>query len=215
MDAEGWDRRYSGKDLVWGADPNRWVEQECAPLPAGRALDLACGEGRNAIWLARRGWRVTAVDFSQVALARGAELAAASDGPGDGGTIEWVRADVFTYAPEPKAYDLVVIAYLQVPPGPRRAVVRAAAQALAPGGRLVVVAHDSANLERGVGGPQDPDVLYTAQDLAGDLAGTAGEPAVLRAEAVRRPVLTPDGERCAIDALFVASSPAATRPYTP
>ena len=65
-----WDQRYSGPDLVWGAGPNRFVTGEVTALAAGRAIDLGTGEGRNAIWLAERGWRVTAVDFSAAGLAR-------------------------------------------------------------------------------------------------------------------------------------------------
>ena len=72
VDAAGWDERYAATDLVWSAGPNQFVEAACADLPPGRAVDLAAGEGRNAIWLARRGWQVTAVDFSQVGLDKGA-----------------------------------------------------------------------------------------------------------------------------------------------
>src|ERR1035441_2439850 len=71
-----WDQRYSGPDLVWGAGPNRFVTEEVAALPAGRAVDVGTGEGRNAIWLAERGWQVIAVDFSAAGLARAARLAA-------------------------------------------------------------------------------------------------------------------------------------------
>jgi len=202
VDSEDWDRRYASKDLVWGSAPNRWVEAGCADLPAGRALDLACGEGRNARWLAGRGWQVTAVDFSQVALDRGARLA--EQDPGDrAARIEWVRADATTYAPTPAGYDLVVMAYLQLQAAARALTVRAAAAAVAPGGRLLVVAHDSTNLTQGVGGPQDPAVLYTAADLVADLDGTGLD--VRTAQVVRRPVATDDGEREAVDALLVAT----------
>ena len=76
MDRQGWNERYAAHDLVWGAEPNRFLAEELAALPAqGRALDLACGEGRNAIWLAKRGWQVTAVDYSSVAVERARRLA--------------------------------------------------------------------------------------------------------------------------------------------
>ena len=89
MDRAAWDARYSEKDLVWGAEPNRFVETELGGRePGGRALDLACGEGRNSIWLAKRGWEVTAVDFSVVAVERGRKLAAQQ-----GVEVEWVAAD--------------------------------------------------------------------------------------------------------------------------
>lgn len=197
MDATDWDSRYARNELVWGAEPNRWVAEECADLRPGRALDLACGEGRNTIWLASRGWRATGVDFSGVALQRAFDLAARAELPGE---VAWVRADLVEYVSEPQSFDLVVIAYLQVPAEQRRRVVRAAADALAPGGTLLVIAHDRANLTDGIGGPQDPQVLYTAADLVTDLRDR-DDLEVLRAEPVLRPVETGEGTRHAVDAL--------------
>jgi SAM-dependent methyltransferase len=199
-----WDERYGASELVWSATPNRFVEAEAAPLPPGRALDVAAGEGRNALWLAERGWTVTAVDFSAVGLERARRLAAERLGA-RADALTTVHADVTTWAPEPQAYDLVVVAYLQVPAQPRAAALRHAADAVAPGGRLLVVAHDSANLAHGTGGPQDPAVLYTADDVVADLAGCGLQ--VLRAERVRRPVDTPDGPRDALDALALLTRP--------
>jgi SAM-dependent methyltransferase len=107
---EDWNERYAQKELVWTAEPNRRFAAEVDGLEPGRALDLACGEGRNAVWLAERGWRVTGVDFSDVALAKAAELAASR-----GVEAEWVVADVLDYRPEPRAFDLVAVLYLQLP----------------------------------------------------------------------------------------------------
>lgn len=181
MDADAWDERYAASELVWSAEPNRFVAEELADLAPGRAVDLAAGEGRNAIWLARRGWQVTAVDFSQVALDKGRQLA--------GGTpVEWVCADATTWrSPEP--LDLAVLAYLQLAADERRAAVRGAVGSLAPGGTFLLVAHDSTNLTEGTGGPQDPAVLMTAEDVLGDLEGLEdldGEIEVVRAERVAR-----------------------------
>jgi len=184
MDAQDWDERYAASDLVWSAEPNQFVAEELAELPPGRALDLAAGEGRNAIWLARRGWQVTAVDFSQVALDKGRRVA--GDTP-----VRWVCADATTWA-EPSAYDLVLLAYLQLPPPQRRAAVRAAYDSLAAGGTLLLVAHDATNLTEGTGGPQDPAVLMTAEDVLGDLADRACD--VVRAERVSRTVGDGHGE---------------------
>ena len=163
VDAHAWDERYAASELVWSAEPNRFVAEELAELPPGRALDLAAGEGRNAIWLARRGWTVTAADFSQVALDKGRRLA------GDT-AVRWVCADATTWD-EPAAYDLVVLAYLQLPEPERRAAVRAAYSSLVPGGTFLLVAHDTTNLTEGTGGPQDPAVLMTAEDVLDDLGG--------------------------------------------
>ena len=185
MDAAAWDERYAASDLVWSAQPNQFVEAECADLPPGRALDLAAGEGRNAIWLARRGWDVTAVDFSQVGLDKGRELAGET-------AVQWVCADVTTWQP-PEPMDLVLIAYLQVPAVQRRAAVRSGFAALVPGGTLLLVAHDSTNLLEGTGGPQDPDVLMTADDVLADLGGFGFD--VVVADRVPREVAADDDHR--------------------
>ncbi|WP_459974419.1 class I SAM-dependent methyltransferase, partial [Nocardioides pyridinolyticus] len=178
MDAQAWDERYAASELVWSAGPNQFVAAELADLPPGRALDLAAGEGRNAIWLARQGWEVTAADFSQVALDKGRRLT------GDT-AVRWVCADA-TRWDERSAYDLVVVAYLQLAAAERAAALLAAYHALWPGGTLLVVAHDLSNLTEGTGGPQDPVVLYTAEDVLADLAGEGFD--TLRAERVARTV---------------------------
>ncbi|MBB6626998.1 methyltransferase domain-containing protein [Nocardioides sp. KIGAM211] len=195
MDARDWDERYAARELVWSATPNQFVEAELGDLPPGRAVDLAAGEGRNAIWLARRGWDVTALDFSQVALDKGATLA------GDT-AVTWVCADATRWS-EPASYDLAVLAYLQLPAEERRAAVRSAFAALRPGGTLLLVAHDTTNLAEGTGGPQDVRVLMTAEDVLGDLADEAGV-VVERAERVSRVVGDGHGEepaRTAYDCL--------------
>ncbi len=196
MKSEDWDRRYAGSELLWTATANRVLVAEASGLTPGCALDLACGEGRNAVWLAEQGWEVTGVDFSGVALAKAAKLAA-----GRGVAVEWVHADLLDYEPAPTAYDLVVVLYLQVPAADRTTVMRRAAAALAPGGYVLVVAHDRSNVEHGWGGPQDPSVLYGADDVVRDLGDGL---VVERAEVVRRPVETPDGEETALDLLVRA-----------
>ncbi|HZC30372.1 MAG TPA: class I SAM-dependent methyltransferase [Gaiellaceae bacterium] len=192
-----WDRRYGGSELLWTATPNRFLVAEAGDLAPGRALDLATGEGRNAAWLAEQGWQVVGVDFSETGLAKARRLAAAR-----GVEAEWVSADLRTYRPEPRAFDLVLVFYLQLPESERRSTLRAAAEAVAAGGTLLVVAHDSSNLEHGHGGPQSPDVLYTPDDVVADLDGSGLE--TERALVVERPVETPDGERVALDALVRA-----------
>jgi SAM-dependent methyltransferase len=195
VDAHGWDARYAAAP-VWTAEPNRWVREAVAPLRPGEALDVAAGEGRHAIWLAGLGWRVHAVDFSAVGLARGAELARAR---GVAHLVTWDVADVVAAFPAGER-DLALVAYLHLPAGAMRAVLRAAARGLRPGGTLVVVGHDAANPTRGTGGPRDPAVLYAPDEVAGHLAGTGVT--VTRAETVRREVA--GAGRAALDALVVA-----------
>ncbi len=207
MDANEWDRRYDQAELVWSATPNLWVEQVTRDLTPGRVLDLAAGEGRNTLWLAERGWQATAVDFSQVALDRATGLAVERLGAA-AGRFETDCADLLDYRPRRHAYDLVLVVYLQIAAAQRARVLRAAADAVAPGGRLLVVAHDSDNLERGYGGPPDPAVLYSAADVTADLDGTGLQ--VQRAEQVVREVETADGPRQALDALVVAARPDAS-----
>lgn len=196
MDAHAWDERYAAA-RQWSLTPNQFVAERLADLPPGRGLDLACGEGRNAIWLAGLGWRMTALDFSSVALDRGRQAAADA-----GVTVDWVVGDAVT-EPLPEV-DLVVLAYLQLPADSRRAVVRRAWDALAPGGTFLLVAHDSTNLAEGTGGPQDASVLYTADDVLADLGGHDTD--VVTAERVARVVSADDGhggsaDRTAWDAL--------------
>jgi SAM-dependent methyltransferase len=195
MDSAGWDDRYQATDLVWGGDPNQFVAAEFDTLQPGRALDLGAGEGRNAIWLASRGWQVTAVDFSEVAIGRGRVLA-----DDRGLTLDWVVADLRDYVPKPGGFDAVIIAYLHLVARELAIILERAAAALTPGGRILVVGHDLSNLEGGVGGPQIPEILYTPETIAAHLSGLT----ILRAERVRRRVVTAEGTTDAIDTLVSA-----------
>lgn len=193
---DAWNSRYSTAELVWGADPNRFLEAELGDVPPeGRALDLACGEGRNAIWLAARGWQVTAVDYSEVAIERAQGLAAHA-----GVEVEWICADLTRWTPEARAFRLVVILYLQVPGEDRRRILERAASALAPGGALLIIGHARRNLAEGTGGPQDPDLLLEPEEVSAELEAVGLR--VERAEHLRRPVETDAGEVDAIDTLL-------------
>jgi SAM-dependent methyltransferase len=167
MSAADWDARYQGPDLVCSATPNMWVAEQARDLAPGRVLDLACGEGRNSIFLAQQGWQVTGADFSVAGLDKARTLAQSQPAPAT--PIQWVRADATAFA-STAAFDLVMLVYLQLPPLQRRAAIHAAWHVLAPGGILLVIAHHRDNLSGGVGGPQDPEVLYTQQDVLADLA---------------------------------------------
>lgn len=196
MDREDWDRRYAGRDFVWSAEPNRFLVPEVEGLEPGRALDLAAGEGRNAVWLATRGWSVTAVDWSEAGLEKGRLLA-----EHQAVRVDWVLADLRDYEPPERAFDLVIILYLQPPAEVRRPVWGKAAGAVAVGGRLIVIGHDLENLAGGWGGPSHRGFLYTPEEVAG-VVGEELE--VVRAERVLRPVETDEGPRQAIDNIVVA-----------
>lgn len=203
MDAQEWNERYAETSLLWSATPNRWVAAELADRPAGPALDLGAGEGRNALWLAARGFTVTAVDFSTVALDRGRQQAEAAQIPAE--RLTWITADLLDYRPTALSFDVVVIAYLQLPEQPRRIVTARAVEALAPGGVLLVIGHDLANLTYGTGGPQTADVLFRPEDAVADIRATGRPVSIVRADSVRRPV---DGsDRDAIDVLVRAEAP--------
>ena len=198
MRREYWDRKYGAAERLWSSKPNRFLVAEVADLEPGRALDLACGEGQNSCWLAALGWKVTGVDFSEVAIVRARERA-----DRERLEAEFVCADLLEYVPEPDAFDLVLVLYLQVPAVERRRVLARAASAVGAGGMLLLVGHDLTNVADGVGGPSDPDLLYTPDDVVAELPGLEIE----RAERVLRDVAGAD--RPAIDALVRArrSSP--------
>lgn len=192
MDSRSWDERYADSDLVWSAKPNQFVAAELADLTPGLALDVACGEGRNALWLAERGWDVTAVDFSLTGLDKGRALQSRHE-RGRDMHIDWVHADVLDHDFGSDVFDLVVIAYLQVPAKERQTVVRRCFGSLIEGGTLFVVAHDSTNLTEGTGGPQDASVLYRAEDVLSDLGSEHYD--IERAERVGRTVEPSDEHR--------------------
>jgi SAM-dependent methyltransferase len=198
VDAETWNERYAATDRLWSAGPNQFLAAEAADLEPGRAIDLACGEGRNAVWLAERGWAVTAVDFAEVALDRGRAAAAERELE-----VDFVCADVVAYEPDVHAFDLVAVLYLHLPAGERDVVFQRAAEAVAPGGTFLLVGHDRSNIEHGYGGPDDPAVLNTPDEVASALDGLEVE----RAEVVEREVETADGVRVALDTLVRAHRP--------
>lgn len=192
---EDWNRRYGHAELVWSAEPNVFVADQTGHLAPGRALDLACGEGRNAVWLARRGWDVVGADFSPAALATARRVADEA-----GVAVTWVEADVTTWT-APGEFDLVVLCYLQLPRDRMAAALDRVVPALAPGGTLLVIGHDRRNLDEGVGGPRRPEVLLDPDEVAALAPGLLVE----SAGTVRRHV---EGEhRPALDTLVRARRP--------
>jgi SAM-dependent methyltransferase len=190
---EDWDARYAAVENLWAANPNRFLVAEVGELDPGRALDLACGEGQNAIWLATLGWQVTGVDYSEVAIAK-----ARARAEREGVDADFVCADLVSYEPEAVAFDLVVVLYLHIPSRERRLVLGRAAAAVASGGTFLLVGHDTLNMTEGVGGPSDPDIHFTPNEIAAELPGLE----IVKAERVLRDVR--GEERDAIDALVRA-----------
>jgi len=158
VQAEEWNERYEA-NRQWSAEPNALIAELLGGLPAGDAVDLAAGEGRHALWLAGLGWRVTAVDFAGVGLDRGRAQPGAE-------RVSWRQADVRTWSAQPASLDLVLVAYLHLPADDAAALFPRTVAWLRPGGRLLVLGHDVANIEHGVGGPQDPAILHRVESLA-------------------------------------------------
>lgn len=193
VDASSWDDRYRQADLVWNAEPNVFVAKYASQLPVGDAIDLGAGEGRNSVWLARNGWRVTAVDFSVVALEKAMAMAVDA-----GVSIATEPSDALHFHPADQV-DLVVLCYLQLPDEQQQRVLRNAATWVRPGGSVLVVAHDKSNVEHGHGGPPDASVCYTVENTIDALAGLD----IDIAEVAKRPV----GDAVALDTVVLASRP--------
>lgn len=197
MRSEDWDEKFGASEFLFTARPNQTVVAETTDLKPGMALDVACGQGRNAVWLAEQGWNVTAVDFSRVGIDRARQLANAR-----GVDVTYIEADVVTWQPPGQAFDLVLISYLQLPWDELKTVLHQAAKAVAPGGTLLIVGHDADNIERGYGGPPDPAVLYDAERIAAELTALD----VDTAKQIDRVVETDIGPMTAIDTLVKATA---------
>lgn len=182
FDEAFWEERYRSHPAVWSRQPNAQLVAEAAGLPPGRALDAGCGEGADAIWLAGRGWQVTAVDFATAALRKAADHAARA---GVTDRIEWRHADLTAWTPEDAAYDLVSAQFVHLPQAPERLFARLA-EAVAPGGTLLVVGHHPSDLETGAHRAPVPERFFAAEDVAAML-----DPARWRTEVVEaRPRLS-------------------------
>lgn len=208
---QDWNARYAAKPLVWSAGPNQLLAETVSALiestlmkgVPGRALDLACGEGRNAIWLAEQGFAVTGIDYSDAGIEKARQI-----GHERHVDVDWIVADVSTFELAPGAFDLVAIVFLHTGATERDQWMTRAAAAVAPGGSLIYIGHDKRNIAEGVGGPQDPDVLPTADEICDYLRGFT----VQRSEVVERSVASDPGHggaatdgALALDTLVVAT----------
>lgn len=192
MRSEDWDQAYESAELTYDVEPHPQVAEALADLPPGRAVELGCGEGRESIWLADRGWLVTAVDFSRVAVERGRRIATRY-----GVEVDWQVCDVREYQP-PVLVDLALVLYLHLGSQELDVVLRRAGGALAPGGTLFVLGWDRSNAATGNGGPRPVDLLYDPDELVKAAEGLQ----------IRRADRIPQvGSPGAVDVLLVADKP--------
>jgi SAM-dependent methyltransferase len=190
--AQFWDERYSSATRVWSGNPNPHLVQETGDLEPGTALDAGCGEGADTHWLARRGWLVTALDVSAVALQR----AAAHGDPDVADKITWQQTDLTTWAPDHRSYDLVNVQFMQFPSVLRDPLFTRLAASVAPGGTLLVVGHHPSDLLTTMPRPAEPDLFFTAEEVADSLDPDVWE--VMVTDARPRTARHPEGEEITI-----------------
>ena len=190
-----WDARYGSTTQVWSGNPNQRLVEQVTGLTPGTALEVACGEGADAIWLAQQGWQVTATDVSPVVLERAARQAATL-GPEIAERIAWKQADAATWEPTPGQFDLVTTHFLHVPSRLRGPLHRRLAAAVRPGGSLLIVAHHPLDLESRIPRMNLPDFFFTPEQVAATLAPEAWE--IVVAEAQPREATLPDGQQATV-----------------
>jgi len=145
--ARFWDERYRNATQVWSGHPNPWLVREISGLEPGPALDAGCGEGADSHWLAGQGWQVTAVDVSPIALQRGAAFTEADLAD----RIRWQPVDLLSWVPDRHSYQLVNAQFLRFPPAMREPLMRRLADAVRPGGTLLIVGHHPSDLPTTIG----------------------------------------------------------------
>jgi SAM-dependent methyltransferase len=202
MDEAFWNDRYHSSSALWSGEPNPHLVNEAADLVPAAALDVGCGEGADAMWLAERAWEVTAVDLSSVALERAATRASEA-GVDIAARITWLHADLTDWVPVAASYDLVSAQFLHLPKGQRELIFRRIAESVAPGGTLLIVGHHPSDLSTTIPRPRVPDLLFAASEVAALLAPE--DWVVLVDEARPRQTLDPDGRTTTVhDAVLKA-----------
>jgi SAM-dependent methyltransferase len=193
---EFWDERYRSAPRLWSGQPNPQLVAEVTGLAPGEALDAGSGEGADAIWLASRGWTVVAADLSEVALERAAGHAAAQGDP-IAQRITWRHADLLTWDPGPRRFDLVSLQFLHLPPDLFDPAYRRLAAAVRPGGTLLVVMHHADDVHANVGRPVGhPGLFPSADQLTAPL--NPGDWEIVASRAVERSATGLDGERATV-----------------
>jgi SAM-dependent methyltransferase len=196
--AEYWDERYRSAAAVWSGNPNPHLVTVGTALTPGTALDVGSGEGADAIWLAERGWQVTGVDVSAVAIERAARAA----GPQLAGQITWQQTDVLAWTPEPATYDLVSAQFMHLPWPDLQSLHRRLAAAVRPGGTLLIVGHHPSDAQAMARPAHVAVLMYPAEQMAETF-----DPADWDIEASNpgRPFTDPDGNSVTLhDAVLVA-----------
>jgi len=193
-----WEERYASKPAVWSGNPNPQLVAEVTGVAPGRALDIGSGEGADVIWLAQQGWRVTGLDFSRVALER---AAAHAEEAGVAAATEWRHADLRTWSPGEERWDLVTSQFMHQPHGGMVGIVRTLAEAVAPGGTLLVVGHHPGDVDTGLRWSIG-QALFTPDDLLPALHADAWD---VVTEVRERTVPGPDGDPVVVrDSVLVA-----------
>lgn len=191
---ETWDARYAESDRMWSGNPNARLVDHVADLPPGDALDVGCGEGADAVWLATKGWRVTALDVSEVALER---TAAHAREAGVADRVTPLHHDLMSDPRPPGEYALVSAQFMHPPSDTFDEFYRSLGAAVQPGGALLVVAHHPHDVTSGVREPHGPDLLFTPERLVQTLEPDSWEirvaDAVTREQVIdERPVTVTD-----------------------
>ncbi|MFC7493158.1 MULTISPECIES: SAM-dependent methyltransferase [unclassified Nocardioides] len=197
FEQESWDERYGGEGRTWSGRPNAVLVDEASDLSPGRAVDLGCGEGGDAIWLAEQGWQVTAIDFSDAGLRKAAEHAAER---GVADRIEFRHADLRTWAPDGEQWDLVTSCFLHLLDHGMVTATERMAEAVAPGGTLLVAGHHPDDSHTGLRWSL-PGVMFTADELVPAVDADRFE---VRAEARPRSETRNDETHEVTDAVLVA-----------
>jgi hypothetical protein len=161
-----WNERYGADEYFYGTEPNGFLRETAATLPRGRALCLAEGEGRNAVWLAEEGFEVHTVDISTAGVDKTLRLAASR-----GVTVDAHVGDLNEWEIEPDSWDLIVSIFAHTPSSLRRRIHRAVVDGLAPGGTFILEAYTPDQIPLATGGPKDPDMMPTAALLTDELSG--------------------------------------------
>ena len=161
-----WDERYSAKEYAYGKDPNQFLEENYQAIPKGRVLSLAEGEGRNAVFLAKQGYSVTAVDGSEVGLGKAAKLAEEN-----GVEIELIHADLNEYDIGENKWDGIVSIFYPLPSALRKPLYKKVAAGLKPGSVFLLEAYRPEQLQYGTGGGDSADTMTSKESLLHDLAG--------------------------------------------